>query len=883
MYRTLPNRILLVEDSEADARLVRLHLAESGMTQWQMEHRTCLADALAALEERRFAAVMLDLSLPDSQGLETLERLIGLHPDNTIIVLSGHDDTELALQAVKVGAQDYLVKGFYTASDLSKSLRYSIERRRITQSLEEAQRIAHIGNIEYDLQSRTLTYSDEAARILGIPPKILQMSLRALYRWFDRADVDAAMEVSLEAIKVGELRSDIQFVRPTDKQVRHLFALARAHRSEDGRVIRLSGVLQDITERKLAEQEVIKSRERYRHIFSQSKDAIVITTVNGEIVDFNDAALHLFGYNATEMTAINVRELYLVPTQRTALIEELDAKGFVKDLGFDILRKSGEIRHCIISANRMVTQDFDGYQGLLRDITEERQAEELRRAKLLAEKASAMKEQFLANISHEIRTPLNAISGLTHLLRKTLLDEEQGSYVDAVRQASENLVKIIDDILEISQIKSGKIHLAEQPINPAELVRGTVQLLRHRAEEKNLRLLHDIAPGTEDLLLGDPTRINQILLNLLNNAIKFTDEGWVSVRLSKEHETEDSVYFSFEVKDTGEGISEDKLETIFDTFVQVSDDLRKKQGGSGLGLSIVRQLTELQGGRVDVFSQKNHGSVFTVLLPMRKLTAPGQGGGELALEPPVQLPDRSFDILLAEDQKMNQLVAQKIIEGEWPNVRVTIANNGQEAIELFEKKHFDLIIMDIQMPEMDGYAATEYIRKRFAPPKSLVPILAMTAHAFISKDEKYRDYEMDDFVLKPFVPRQLFQKIAHYLVTPVAPRPRIDLAYLRLMAGGDAATQTALLRLLLDDTPGEIAEMLLMAAAGDWISLKKSCHKMKSTLSFVGNHSLSELNAEVERLCDLPVERERILGLVQDFRAGFDGIRPLLQAELSEE
>jgi PAS domain S-box-containing protein len=880
----LPYKILLIEDSDADARFVRIQLLESGLRNWQLEHRNSLAGALQILSEQRFAAVLLDLSLPDSRGIETLEKLVGQFPDTNIIVLSGHDDAELALETVKSGAQDYLVKGAYSSGDLAKSLRYSIERRRITQSLEETQRIAHIGNLEYDLDSRTLTYSDESASILGIPPKAANMTLPDMYRWFAVEDVQKGIDLSNEAVRLGEVRSDVQFVRPTDRQTRHLFVLVRAHRSEDGTVVRLSGVIQDITDRKLAEQEVIKGRERYRHIFTQSKDAIFITKQSGEIVDFNHAALKLFGFDEEEMAATNARDLYLDPNQRTTLLEEIDRHDFVKDFHIDIRRRTGEIRHCLISANRMRTDDLDGYQGMLRDITDERQAEELQRAKVLAEKASAMKEQFLANVSHEIRTPLNAISGLTHLLQKTRLDEEQFNFIDSIRQATDSLLKIINDILEISQIQSGQIQLVEKNLNPAVLVRGALQMLKYKAEEKQLRLFCEIQPETELDLLGDPTRLNQILLNLINNAIKFTDRGEVAVRLSKEHETEETVFLAFSVQDTGEGISEDKLDTIFDMFVQVSDDLNKKQGGSGLGLAIVHQLTELQGGRVEVVSQKNQGSTFTVRLPLRKPAAFCETC-EKVFEPPIQLPDRSIGILLVEDQKMNQLVAKKIIEGEWANVQVTIANNGREALDLFEKKHFDLIIMDIQMPEMDGYEATEFIRKRFAPPKSQVPILAMTAHAFISKEEKYRNFGMDDFVLKPFVPQQLFQKIAQYVnPRPEIPEPalKIDLAYLHLVANGDPATKAELLQILLEETPEELHRMRRSLEVGHWEELKQGCHKMKSTLAFSGCAQLCELNAALESLCDQPEDREKMASLVQQLSAGFEQVRPSLQEALND-
>lgn len=878
----IPNKILLVEDNEADAKMVRIHLLEAGMRHWQLDTCTSLSDALKALHEQRYAAVLLDLSLPDSRGIETLEKLAGSFPDNNIIVMTGFDDNELGIQTVKAGAQDFLVKGSYTSGDLAKSLRYSIERRRITQSLEETQRIAHIGNLEFDLKSKVLTYSDESANILGIPPKVMEMNMVELGQWFAAEDLNMAIELCGDAIQKGEVRTDVRFVRPTDGQTRTLFTLIRAVRSEEGKMVRLSGVIQDITDRKLAEQEMLKSRERYRIIFSQSKDAIYISTRQGLMVDFNEAAVQLFGYAKEELALLNARELYLHPAERATLVQLIERSDFVQDFAVEIRRKNGEVRQCLITATRLQTEDFDGYHGIVRDITERRQADELRRAKELAEKASAMKEQFLANVSHEIRTPMNAILGMTHLLLKTPLDQDQFTFVDAIRQASGNLVKIINDILEISQIQSGQIQLEEKVLNPAELVRSAVQILRFKAAEKSLEILAEIDPAAETELLGDPTRLNQILLNLVNNAIKFTDQGRIFIRVNKENETEDFVFLTFEVEDTGEGIAEEKLPAIFDMFIQVSDDLNKKQGGSGLGLAIVRQLAELQGGRVDVRSQKGQGSVFTVRLPLRK---PDNAPGETVGEAPISMPQRPLRILLAEDQKMNQIVAKKIIEGEWPNIQVVIANNGREAVDYLYDQHFDLILMDIQMPEMDGYEATHFIRNHFGAPKSNIPILAMTAHAFISKEEKYKDYGMDDFVLKPFDPKQLFRKIAQHLeapMQPIAPDPQIDLSYLELMSDGDAEIKATLLGMLLEEPLEEIALMKSQAASSHWDELKKTSHKMKSTLAFVGCAPLTEANREVERRCMEHDALEGVRALVAQVETIFLQIQPQLKAEFEQ-
>jgi CheY-like chemotaxis protein/HPt (histidine-containing phosphotransfer) domain-containing protein len=299
-----------------------------------------------------------------------------------------------------------------------------------------------------------------------------------------------------------------------------------------------------------------------------------------------------------------------------------------------------------------------------------------------------------------------------------------------------------------------------------------------------------------------------------------------------------------------------------------------------LGLAIVKQLVEILDGRIHVRSKVGQGSTFTIELPFKKYedTVHTKQSDELHEQQPLI---GTFRVLLAEDHPMNQIVAKKHLENEWDNVEVVIANNGREAIEKLQEQSFDLILMDIQMPEMDGYEATQYIRNYFDPPKRNIPILAMTAHAYISKDEKYKEYGMDDYVLKPFDPKQFFAKVSHYITKYTGEKEQptiekmeevykyIDLGYMELMSDGDIEMKATMLSLLFEDPVLEMDKMAVLAEEGDWDELKKVSHKMKSTLSFVGNEQLTALNKDIEQSALSKENTEEIPNLIAQLKELF--------------
>ncbi|MFQ5446042.1 MAG: response regulator [Saprospiraceae bacterium] len=630
------NKLLLVEDNIGDAKLVEIFLAESDFYECEVVHRTTLGGALESLaSEGDFLAILLDLTLPDSKSFNTLDSIISNHPHSNVIVLTGLSDKELGLRAVKAGAQDFLVKGAFEANALSKSLRFSIERKRALRRLEETQQIAHIGSWEYFPDEDAFSASDEMFRILDCVPE-----------------------------KKTTLLHDLQ-----NEESCFYF-------------------LKDIHEE----------------------------TMNGEEVK--------------------------------------------RDL--TIALKDGSTRYLFVQC--FANKNLDGsmmFQGIVQDITERKLSDSLRKAKEVAEQSAKMKEQFMASISHEMRTPMNAILGMSHILLQTQLEKEQLELVQSIKHSSEILLGVVNDILEVSTIENGKIVLENKPFELTEVLSNLESVMQYKAQEKDIYLQTVCEEGVPPVVKGDKLRLNQILYNLAGNAIKFTDSGFVKVIVSKLQNTGSRVQLQFVVEDTGIGIPEDKIETIFDTFARVRTKDRIFEG-TGLGLSISKNLVELQGGKIGVTSEEGKSSRFFFDLWLE--VADEQSLTKKAIpEAPSLGDDAAFNLLLAEDHKMNQLVARKTLERKWKNINLVIAENGQEAIDMLQSRDFDIVLMDVQMPVMDGFEATRYIRENMPPEKAKIPILAMTAHVHISKDNKYREAGMDDFVLKPFEPDELFAKIAKYV------------------------------------------------------------------------------------------------------------------------
>ncbi|MFI5172576.1 MAG: ATP-binding protein, partial [Chitinophagales bacterium] len=379
-----------------------------------------------------------------------------------------------------------------------------------------------------------------------------------------------------------------------------------------------------------------------------------------------------------------------------------------------------------------------------------------------AERSEKAKEEFLANMSHEIRTPMNAIMGMTRLLLDKEPKETQLKYLNAIRQSSDNLLVIINDILDLSKIQAGKMEMENIPFTIRTLLNNLGEIMKFKSDEKHIEFKVIVDDDIPENVIGDQVRLNQILINLTSNAIKFTDQGYVHVHCKLRSLKNKIALIGFDVEDTGIGIPKEKIDTVFESFSQADKATTRKFGGTGLGLSITKRLTELFGGKLYVSSELGKGSVFTVEIPFevseaiktkeQKEDVTHADNGNL----------ENFRILLVEDNVFNQMVAVDSIEAMFKDATVDIAENGKIAVDKIAASHFDLVLMDVQMPVMDGYEAARTIRQLPDNAKSKIPIVAMTASVIKSEVDKCFESGMDDFIAKPFEQEDLRQKILKY-------------------------------------------------------------------------------------------------------------------------
>jgi signal transduction histidine kinase/ActR/RegA family two-component response regulator len=395
-------------------------------------------------------------------------------------------------------------------------------------------------------------------------------------------------------------------------------------------------------------------------------------------------------------------------------------------------------------------------EELKREIDQRKITEfELIAAKEEAIESQQAEERFLANMSHEIRTPLNSIVGFTRLLTDTPLTEQQSDYLKSLKYSSNHLLAIINDILELSKIKAGQIEFESLPIGSSDLFESVLNTVRISAENKNLDINLALSEATPAAFMGDVVRMSQVLLNLLNNAIKFTSAGSVTLSVVS---SDKSNHTRFEIRDTGIGIPADKLQSIFDDFKQAESNTTRLYGGTGLGLAISKKLIEMMGGHIGVTSQLGVGSTFWFELELEPCEVPQAETN--AFNQVVRMSsDLSLNILLAEDKDMNRLLAKNVFACWGDNFHIDCAINGKEALELFIENDYDVVLMDLQMPVMDGFTACEFIRTELDPPKRDVPIIALTADVLAAERKRAFQVGMNEYVTKPFKPEELFVKI----------------------------------------------------------------------------------------------------------------------------
>lgn len=512
------------------------------------------------------------------------------------------------------------------------------------------------------------------------------------------------------------------------------------------------------------------------------------------------------------------------------------------------------------------------------------------KANKIAEESRLAKEQFLASMSHEIRTPLNAIIGFQELMSESELTDQQKEYLHSIDFASRNLLVIINDILDLSKIEAGKLKLEIVDLKIETIVKSVMELMDYKAKEKGIGLHFDIDSRIPEILKGDPSRLSQILLNLLSNAVKFTNEGEVDLNVQLLFETDKEVTIRFIVSDTGIGIAKENLEAIFDRFIQV-DQGENKQSGTGLGLAIVKELIEIQDGKIDVKSTIGSGSTFTVTLSFRKLSST-ELKQERISEEIKKLPEEKLEglrVLLVEDIDFNQQLVRNIMR-HW-NCQLDIAANGKIALDYLNSKAYDVVLMDIQMPVMDGYEATQRIRSSSEPKIKNIPIIALTAHASYAEADRCLQLGMNEYLSKPFRLNDLKTKILRVLgnyapINPVSDNSTLnedtlfDLTNLKEHAGEDTEFLTDILQEFLVDTESKINEMTELLKKGDLNELKRLAHSLKGVVLTVGMRKTAASVIQIETIIKKEQNPDAIPIIMESIRKDFDLVKEELQREL---
>lgn len=478
----------------------------------------------------------------------------------------------------------------------------------------------------------------------------------------------------------------------------------------------------------------------------------------------------------------------------------------------------------------------------------------IEKEKIRAEQSEQFKQQFLANMSHEIRTPMNAVMGMTNLLIEKNPRQDQKMYLDSIHKSSEVLLHIINDILDLSKIEAGKMELESIDFSIRELVEQVKLTLNHKAEEKGLHLFTDIDPTIPEVVIGDPTRLNQILVNLTGNAIKFTEKGSISIKLVQTHDK-----IRFEVTDTGIGIPPEKIASVFESFSQANASDTRKYGGTGLGLSISKQLVEKMGGQIGIESEVGAGTMFYFELlleqgSVQNLTNAKAGG---TLDSSVL---QGLKILIVDDNEYNLIVVRDTLSAK-AELAITEARNGQEAVDLFKENEFDLILMDVQMPVMDGYEATRLIRSSFPAPKNEIPIIALTASVVRSDLDKCRQAGMNDYVPKPFKTSQLvgaiakacgreirytIQQTSSFTSEKIQKTGITDLSYLEKFCDGDQIRMKKYIKMFLDSAPALIEKIETARQTGNFEDIPVQIHAYKTKWIMMGMNETKDLALTIE-------------------------------------
>ncbi len=776
---------------------------------------------------------------------------------------------------------------FQTKEKANRAAELAIaDKELIYQIKEKANRAAELAIADKELIFQTKEKANRAAELAIADKELIYQTKEKANRAAELAIADKELiyQTKEKANRAAELViADKELIYQTKE---------KANRAAELVIAGKELIYQNLEKEKLETlTNTLKHSSQYaRSLIEASKDPLVTISEEGKITDVNEASINVTGLSREKLIGTDFSDYFTEPKKARKGYKMVFDKLTVTDFPLTIRHINGKLTDVLYNAS--VYKDEEGKVlgicATARDVTFQKSiSKELNEAKSFAEKATFVaeeakrkaesatilaqdavkaKQQFLSNMSHEIRTPMNAIIGFTKVVLKTDLTAKQREYLTAIKLSGDALIVLINDILDLAKVDAGKMTFEKIPFKLNASITAMLHLFDSKVKEKNLKLISEYDSNIPEVIIGDPVRLHQIILNLVSNAVKFTNHGSITVAVKLVKEDVKNVTIQFEVSDTGIGIATNKLDKIFENFHQASSGTSRLYGGTGLGLAIVKQLVEPQGGKIVVTSKIDVGSIFSFSLVFPKTIINDFVDLEL-----IKLDNeiKNISVLVVEDIALNQLLMKTLLEDF--GFGCDIAANGKIAIEKLETKKYDIILMDLQMPEMNGFEATNYIRNAL---NLTIPIVALTADVTTVDLAKCKAVGMDDYIAKPVDEQLLYSKIIGLIrklnttkqiieSTLIKKYKHINLAYLYRCTKSDPSLMLELITLYLEQTEMLIGEMKNSYEVKDWSLLQLTVHKMIPSFTIMGiNQDFENMAKSVQEFAKAQEEFEDIAGLI---------------------
>lgn len=881
--------ILLVDDREENLIALEAMLADENYTFIKANSGK---EALKVLMHGHdFAIILMDVQMPIMDGFETaalIRQRDTLKHVPIIFLTADTSNQEDVFKGYKTGAVDYMLKPvsqqilkakISVFVELHKKNHELIVQGEFMKTLNEKleQQTQYVrGLIDATLdplitinsEGKITDMNEALTKITGIPRD--KITGTYFFNYFTKPDI--AKEVYEEVFEKGSIVDYLLTIRHKNGKLTDVLFNGSVYKDENGNVL---GVVV------VAREKLISKYSR--SLIEASLDPLITINSEGKITDMNEALANITGITREEITGTDFFDYFTDREKARDVYQEVFEKSFVVDFPLTIRHIDGKLTDVLF--NGSVYKDERGnVLGVVivaRDITARKKFEneliEAKRnaedARQIAEEAVKAKQQFLSNMSHEIRTPLNAIIGFTKVVLKTPLTDKQKEYVSAIKISGDALIVLINDILDLAKVDAGKMTFEQIPFKLSASLYAMVHLFETKIHEKNIELVKEYDHNIPEVLVGDPVRLHQVILNLVSNAVKFTTNGKITVSVKLVSEDEQTATIQFSVTDTGIGIPESKIDSIFDNFQQATSGTARLYGGTGLGLAIVKQLVVSQNGTLKVESKVGKGSTFSFTLSFKKTTEKVESEKENDVM--MDMGAEDIRILVAEDVVLNQLLMKTLLE-EF-GFQLDIAGNGQIAIEKLQEKEYDIVFMDLQMPVKNGYEATEHIRNVL---KLDLPIIALTADVTTADVAKCKAVGMNDYISKPIDDRILFAKLNKYVrkinhlkfsksdkgSNKMNEEGKCtNLEFLKQLTKNNPDMIAEMIKVYLEETPQLLQTMKESVKEKDYNKLKAAAHSMLPSFTTIG----------------IEDEYTEITKTIQDYavnKESFEKIEPLVES-----